>query len=149
MPGKAADVQFINDQSANREVERPVVFPVEVILRNAPAMRKDVLFPRRAEDRTPADRAGKGIEQDVPPIEAMTGARMERSLHPVAVFDSIRIEVEDCHGEDVTHPEFRREGDFRERARSLLLEKDQSAGCGLRGENRKVDPARNKTGSER
>ena len=132
MTGEAADMQFIDDQFGNREVERPVVLTVKVVFRNAPAMGEDVVRPRRlAKDRTSADRPGKGINQDVTPIEAVPGAWIEGPFHAVAVFDFIGINVEDHHGEDVAHPEFRREGNFGKGTQSAFLEKDQGAGGGV------------------
>ena len=50
------------------------------------------------------------------PVETVAGAGIEGTLHAVAVFDAMGIEIEDHHGEDVTHPEFRRERDLGERA---------------------------------
>jgi hypothetical protein len=44
--GETSDMQFINDQFGYRKVERPVVFPVEVVFRNPPTVRKNVARPR-------------------------------------------------------------------------------------------------------
>ena len=115
--GETSDMQLVDDQFGNRKIERPVVFPVEVVFRNSPTVRKNVARPRKpAKDRTSTNGTGERIKQDVTPVETMPSAGIERPLHAVTVFNSLGIEIEDHHGKDVAHPEFRRERNLGERA---------------------------------
>ena len=149
MPGEAANVELVDDEFGYRKVERTVVLPVIIVFRNPSAVRKDVIpGAGRAEDGPSAHRAGEGIEENVALVEAVAGMGIERTFHAVAVFDLGRIEIENHHGEDVAHAEFRRERNFRERAPRTFLEKDKRAARGVGGENGKIDPAGDHTRAE-
>ena len=148
--GEPAHVHFVDDQFRHRQIQGTVVLPVEVVFRDASAVRKDVAFAAVVpEDLASARCAGERVEQDVPRIETVAGVRVEWSLHAVAVFQVRRVQVEDHHGEDVAHAEFRREGDLGEGPLGAFLEKDQRATGRVRGEDREIHSARHEACTER
>ena len=115
VPGEAAEVHLVDDQIRDCQIERAVVFPVEIIFRKAASVRKNVVaWGDLAKDRAPTDRSGEGVKEDTPSIESVAGAGVEGAVHAIAVLDPVGLEVKDHHGEDVTHAKFWREGDLGE-----------------------------------
>ena len=147
--GEAADVQFVDDEFGDRQVEGAVVFPVEIIFRQAAAVREDVGLARRvAENPASADGPGERIEKNVPFVEAVSGVRIERTVHAVAVFDAVRVDIEYDHGKDITDAEFRGERNLGEGAQGSFLEEHEGAAGGVARENGEVDAARHDAGTE-
>ena len=149
VPCETAHMHFVDDEVGDRKVERAIVPPVEVIFRYASAVREDVGFARRtAKNRATADGAGKGIKENVAAVEAVAGMRVERTVHAVAVFDFVRIEIEDHHGKDIAHAEFRRKRNLREGTLLALLEENQGARRGVGREDREIDSTGDETRAE-
>ena len=147
--GEAADVEFVNDEFRHGEIERSVVFPVEIIFRDTSAVREDVVGGSgRAKDGAPTDGAGERVEEDMPLVEAVAGVGVERAIHAVAIFEAGGIDVEDHHGKDVAHAEFGRERNLGEGALRALFEENEGAGRGVRGEDGEIDAARNEAGAK-
>ena len=140
MPGEAADVQFVNDQLFDRQIERPVVFPIEVVLRNASAVRENIAAAHRGAERlASADGAGERVEQDDAAVEAVPGLGVARAVHTETVFDGMGVEVVDGHGIHIANAEFRRERNLGEGSLCAHFEEDQRAVGRVRGKNGEID----------
>jgi hypothetical protein len=112
-------------------------------------VRENVGFARRAaKNRASTDRSGEWIQEHVTAVETVAGMGIERAVHAIAVFDFVRIKIEDHHGEDIAHAEFRGKRNLREGALLALLEENQGAGCGIRREHREIDSAGHETCAE-
>ena len=147
--GEAADVKFVDDEFGHGQIERAVVFPVEIVFRDTSAVLENIRRGRTlAEDGAAADGASERVEENVALVEAMAGVRVERAVHAVAVFDTVGVDVEDHHGEDIAHTEFGREGNLGEGALGAFFKKDEGAGGGVGREDGEVDAARHQTGAE-
>src|SRR5262249_47639051 len=96
----------------------------------------------------PGNGPGAGVEQEPGRIEAVTGTRVERAVHLVAVLDLLEVEVEDDHGKDVSDPELRRNGDFRHWPCAPLVEQYQRARRGVAGIHGEIHAARHEGGPE-
>jgi hypothetical protein len=112
-------------------------------------VRKDIGFARRAaKNRASTDRSGEWIQEHVTAVETVAGMGIEWAVHAIAVFDFVRIEIEDHHGKDIAHAEFRGKRNLRKRTLLALLEENQGARCGVRGEHREIDSAGHETRTE-
>ena len=66
MRGEAADVHLVDDQVLDRDLERPVVLPVEIVAARAAAVLVDVVpVGSPAPHVAAADRLGVRVEQDL------------------------------------------------------------------------------------
>ena len=81
-------------------------------------------------------------------VETVSGAGVERTIHPVAVFDTVGIEVENGHGIDIAHAEFRRERNLGEWTLGTFFKKDEDAAGGVGRVDRKVNSPGNQACTE-
>jgi hypothetical protein len=147
---EAAHVHLVDHQLLARQLERPVVLPVEV-LRDEPG---PVAVPiagvgREAPDLSAAHRARHRVEQHLGLVEALPLLRVRRPIHPIAVLDVLEVEIHHRHGEHVADPELLRERDLGERLARVGLEQHQRARGRVTRIDGEVEPARHRRRAER
>ena len=143
MAGEAAHMHLIDDQLFQRGFQGPVPDPVEIIMDHHRPLLVDGFHSSGggAPLIAPADQPRVRIEQDRGRVKMMAQVRLVGTIHAVAVFDLLLIEIEDDHGEDIAQLESFGEGDLHQRLSGPFFKEDQGAGGGVAGENSEIDAA--------
>ncbi len=141
---ESADMHFVNDEVLGAEFERAVLFPLESVGGDVAAVGEDVFrVGRGAVGLAACHREGVWIEEDAGFVETMPGLRIVRAVHAVAIFEILRVEIENDHGKHIADAEFGREGNFREWSGLAAPEEHECAVGGVTGEDGKIDATSN------
>ena len=128
MTGKTPDVHFVNDQIFNRSFQRFVAFPVE-IFKNQPRTERIKFIPvgRSQPGISSSDCFCIRVGEDFTRVETMPCFGLERSIHPVTVFQGFVIEIENNHGIYIPDHELLRKWNFGKRLLCIFFEQNQCA----------------------
>ena len=133
-------MHLIDDKIVDGCLQGQIVLPVEVVEHHTGPVLIDIvqigLFPPHIATH---DQFRIRVEQNLGFVETVPLCRIERTVHPVAVFDVLVIEVENHHREHITQSELLEKGNFDERFFLAVVKEYQCAVGGITGIHREID----------
>ena len=167
MTRETAHVHLVDNQVLGRYLQRPIRFPVEIVLHDPGAMRVLISPVRFLAPGVPAaDGLCVRVHEDCRRIKPMQRGlsffrTRTRSVHAEPVLDVFVVEIEDDHRKDVPDPEISphrfpcsrflkhaAKRYFRQGFRFPLLEENQHAVVRVLREDREIDAAGHQISAE-
>ena len=146
VPSESSYMHLVDDEILHGQLDRPIVTPVEILIRHSGTVRIDLVLRRPGQPGIAAAYLmGNRIEEDFCRIKAITHLGIVRPFHPEPIFQEFVVEIVNDHRPDIPDLALVREGNLGIGLRLTLSEEHQRAPSGMAGVNREVDTSRHMT----